>query len=83
MLQAKDSGNKVEWRDLFEDIILALVYYLANTPLNMSFIGEPLVQKVSCILDSLSEEEIEKWKESVQKGVEAGDWGDLIEQRMY
>jgi len=68
-----------EWRGLLADVLTCITRELADMDI---ITASQSGQQAHEIVAQLDQEELEEWKIAVRKGVENGDWTDLIEHRM-
>ena len=68
----------VSWCELLESVLLTLTAKLASSTLKSKVIGPLTYQEAEDIVSGFSGQQLNKWKEATQKGVEKDDWIDLI-----
>ena len=68
----------VSWCELLESVLLTLTAKLASSTLKSKVIGPLTYQEAEDLVSGFSGEQLNKWKEATQKGVEKDDWTDLI-----
>ena len=74
----KYSWSTLSWNVLLESVLSALTGKLASSSVKSKVIGPLNFQEAADKIDNLNEEQLNKWKEATQRGMEKGVWTDLI-----